>query len=100
MPQVIWVYNILSHDFLDLFSVSLEPSLSAIEIGVSGPCLLRIEDGAIVLYSECGRNRLYHWASDNIKNLTTTGEQLHLEVYKSVLFAHSISANTSCFTIP
>lgn len=74
--------------------MSLEPSSSAIEIGVSGPCLLRIEDGAIVLYSECGRNKLHQWASDNIKNLTTTGEQLNLEAYKSVLFAHSISANT------
>lgn len=74
-------YN-MNHFTTDMYLVSLETSASSAEIGVSGPCLLRIQDGAIVLYSECGRNRLHHWAAENIKNLSISGEQLFLEAYK------------------
>ena len=65
-----------------MYSVILERSLSAVEIGVSGPCLLRMQDGAIVLYSECGRNKLHHWAAENVKNLSLSKEQLFLEAYR------------------
>uniref|UniRef100_A0A1X7TXY0 PH domain-containing protein n=1 Tax=Amphimedon queenslandica TaxID=400682 RepID=A0A1X7TXY0_AMPQE len=66
----------------DMYSVVLERSLSAVEIGVSGPCLLRLQDSAIVLYSECGRNKLHNWAAENVKNLSLGVEQLLLEVYR------------------
>ena len=65
-----------------MYPVVLERTLSATETGISGPCLLRIQDGSIVLYSECGRNKLYQWASENVKNLTLSREQLYLEAYK------------------
>lgn len=65
-----------------MYPVSLERNMSAVEISVSGPCLLRIQDKAIVLYSECGRNKLHHWAADNIKNVTLDRDQLKLEAYR------------------
>ena len=76
-----------------MFLVSLETNPSAAEIGVSGPCLLRIQDGAIVLYSECGRNKLYQWSAENVNNLSISEEQLFLEAKYGMCFLnflHSI----------
>lgn len=75
---------------LDMYPVSLERSISTVEIGVSGPCLLRIQDGAIVLYSECGRNKLHHWAAENVKNLTLAKEQLILEAYRYLIHCYIV----------
>ena len=61
-----------------MFAVFLEHSLAAIEVGVSGPCLLRIQDSSIVLYSECGRNKLHHWSVANVHKMEIVNEQVVL----------------------
>ena len=66
----------------DMYSVILERNLSAVELGVSGPCLLRVQDSSLVLYSECGRSKLHHWAFENIKNISTSQDQIILEAYR------------------
>ena len=67
---------------LDMYSVILEHNIFSAEIGFSGPCLLRIQDGSIVLYSEDGLRKLHHWAFDNVENISMAGDQVILDVYR------------------
>jgi hypothetical protein len=66
-----------------MYLVSLETNQWTSEIGIAGPCLLRIQDRSIVLYSECGRKRLYHWTAENVESfMSVSGDQLRLEAYR------------------
>ena len=65
-----------------MYHVILEHNTHSAEVGVSGPCLLRVQDMSIVLYSEDGRKRLHHWALENVENISIAGEQVILDAYR------------------
>lgn len=65
-----------------MYHVILEHNLYSAEIGMSGPCLLRVQDGSVVLYSEDGSRKLYHWSFDIIDNISMANDQVILDVHR------------------
>ena len=64
----------------ELYPVTLERNGSSVEVGVVGPCLLRIFDGTIVLYEKGSLNKLHQWI--HIKGLSLDGAELLLQAYR------------------
>ena len=65
-----------------MYHVILEHNIYSAEIGMPGPCLLRVQEGSIVLYSEDGARKLHHWAFDNVENISMAGDQVILDAHR------------------
>ncbi len=79
--------------FLDMYHVILEHNVYSAEIGIFGACLLRVQDGSIVLYSEDGSRKLHHWAFDIVDNISMAGDQVILDAHR---YSMQLYVNVIC----